>query len=203
MTTSTTSTSVTVHREVTLKYWTFFLDKFRQSLLLELFRKKEKTQQKKMFNIQTKSLNGELIKRSSGFVSFVDLGISLRHSYHHHPSTGIRDTVWKTTKNYVVLVLFWVFSDMNISVLIKKIPISLWNWKKIEEFLKNINERKVRKRNRQSELEFLWPNFVSWLQWLIQLLGQSIRDMICLSTIVETSLHNFVHGIGKTWEIYL
>lgn len=141
MTTSTTSTSVTVHREVTLKYWTFFLDKFRQSLLLELFRKKEKTQQKKMFNIQTKSLNGELIKRSSGFVSFVDLGISLRHSYHHHPSTGIRDTVWKTNKNYVVLVLFWVFSDMNISVLIKKIPISLWNWKKIEEFLKNIKEK--------------------------------------------------------------
>jgi hypothetical protein len=33
--------------------------------------------------------------------------------------------------------------------------------KKIEEFLKNIKERKVRKRNRQSELEFLWPNFVN------------------------------------------
>jgi hypothetical protein len=154
-----------------------------------------------MFNIQTKFLNGELIKRSSGFVSFVDLGISLRHSYHHHPSTGIRDTVWKTNKNYVVLVLFWVFSDMNISVLIKKIPISLWNWKKIEEFLKNIKE-KLGNETDKVNLSFFgqillagssgWFNFwvkasVIWFVW----------------AQLWTSLHNFVHGIGKTWEIYL
>jgi hypothetical protein len=50
-----------------------------------------------MLNIQTNSLNGELIKRSSGFVSFCGFGFlfsSLRH-HHHHPSTGIRDTVDK------------------------------------------------------------------------------------------------------------
>jgi hypothetical protein len=51
-----------------------------------------------MLNIQTNSLNGELIKRSSGFVSFCGFGFlfsSLRHHHHHHPSTGIRDTVDK------------------------------------------------------------------------------------------------------------